>query len=81
MKSQYCAVLALPPSYHHATDMVVSASLLGGAVFYADFISSLNPYIAFFGGLFGLFIGGVRVYEITKQYIFTKMRKKPHHRR
>lgn len=74
---QYCAVMALPPTMHHTTDIVISAGLVGGAAMYmtggeANIIASLNPILAFIGGIIGLFIGGVRVYEIIKEYFFTK---------
>lgn len=75
MKSQYCAMVAIPIQFHHPIDAVLSAGLMGGAIFYTDLLANVNPWLAFTGGIVGLFIGLVRVYEILREYVFTNKKQ------
>lgn len=69
-RGNYCLMLSLPPAWHKPTDFALASFLIGGGIT-VDTIQSINPWIAFAGGILGLIIGVVRLYEILRAH-FTK---------
>lgn len=83
-KSHYCMVVSLPPTYHHTTDMILAAGLISGPIFLAQWMNDINPWLALIGGIMGLVIGGVRIYEIVRgviSYAYDHKRKRPKNHR
>jgi len=77
--THYCMVLTMPSEYHHTTDMILAAGLISGPIFLAQWINDVNPWLALIGGLMGLIIGGVRIYEIVRgvfSYVHDHKRKR-----
>lgn len=65
----YCMVISTPLSWHRGADLVLASGLISGPIFLASWVEQANHWVALIGGLMGLFIGSVRVYEIVRGYL------------
>jgi hypothetical protein len=72
--SHYCLVAYMPDKMHNKADMVLATGLITGQMFLSQWIDQVNPWLAFIGGMLGLFIAGVRVYEIIKGFFIKPKR-------
>lgn len=56
----------IPPEYQRPADLVLAGVLVSGPLGLIEMIEQANMWVALIGGLIGLFIGLVRVYEILR---------------
>lgn len=70
MLQYYRAAVTVPHSWHKPADITLASILVGGGIS-MEYIQMINPWLALVGGVFGLIIGAIRVYEVLKPY-FTK---------
>lgn len=68
---EYCAMLSLPHAWHRPADFALATVLIGGGMSAPDFLQVMNPWLAFAGGVIGLTIGVVRLWQI----LFNKEKK------
>lgn len=59
-------MVSLPTAWQKPADIVLASALVGGSM--TDFIVNLNPWLAFAGGVLGVAIASVRVFEIVRSY-------------
>ena len=67
--SHYCELIAMPQSWHRPADFILAGVFSVVSLTYmSSAVNWINPWIAFTGGIMGLFIGAVRIYEILSKH-------------
>lgn len=62
--TSYCIAVSLPENLHKPLDIAISATLVAGPLFLANFVQEANHWIALAGGVVGVAIACVRLYRL-----------------